>query len=305
MGAALLPSELLKTRLERFTRAMRGVDTGDTRALHRTRVASRHLRELVPVLRLPSQTAKKLNRRLRKITKRLGTVRELDVTLTAIDELHAAYPRLDHALRRVRAAVVGARKEARERLADRLPVEDLQRLARKLDRLSADLHRTEAAEPGRVPDRRRATAWATDARMARRASSLASAIASAGAVYLPGRLHEVRLGIKKLRYVLELGSELSGEARTPALRVLRREQDLLGRMHDLEMLIDRVRDLQASLTPPSLPAWRELDAVIVTLEEMCRRLHARYVHRREGLEAIAAKYAAHVPPGSRSVRRAG
>jgi hypothetical protein len=38
---------------------------------------------------------------------------------------------------------------------------------------------------------------------------------------------------------------------------------------------------------------------------MCRRLHARYVQRREGLEAIAAKYVAQVPPGSRTVRRAG
>jgi CHAD domain-containing protein len=306
MGTAVLPSELLKTRLERFSRALRGIDTADTSALHRTRVASRRLRELIPVLQLPSQTGKKLSRRLRKVTKRLGAVRELDVMLTAIDELHAAYPRLDHALRRVRAAVVQARADARERLADRLSAEDLQRLARKLERVRADLHRAETSgSTARVPDRRRATSWATDARTTRRAERLSSAIAAAGAVYLPERLHEVRLGIKKLRYVLELASELAGEGRTPALRVLRREQDLLGRMHDLEMLIDRVRDLQASLTPPSLPAWRDLDAVVLTLEDMCRRLHARYVHRREGLQAIAARYAAQVPPGSRTVRQAG
>jgi CHAD domain-containing protein len=168
------------------------------------------------------------------------------------------------------------------------------------------LHRAEISESkARMPDQRRATSWATDARRTRRASRLASAIIAAGAVYLPERLHEVRLAIKKLRYVLELTSELSGEARTPALRVLRREQDLLGRMHDLEMLIGRVRDLQASLTPPSLPVWRDLEAVVRTLEDMCRRLHARYVHRRDGLEAIAAKYAVQVPPGSRTVRRAG
>jgi CHAD domain-containing protein len=109
LGTPVLPSELLKTRLERFSRATRGIESGDAHALHRTRVASRRLRELVPVLQLPSQTTRKLNRRLRKVTKRLCAVRELDVMLTAIDELHAAYPKLDHALRRVRAAVVQER----------------------------------------------------------------------------------------------------------------------------------------------------------------------------------------------------
>jgi len=307
MRAAVLPSELLKTRLGRFTRAMRGVDSGDVRALHRTRVASRRLRELVPVLQLPPDTAKKLSRRLRKITKRLGVVRELDVMLDAIDRLHSTKPRLDHALRRVRTAVVRERAAARKRLAARLSAEDLQRVARKLDHVWTELHDAEqvrVTEHG--PGRARAASWATDARRTQRASRLASAIAAAGAVYLPERLHEVRLRIKKLRYVVEVSADLSAEEGKPvALSVLKREQEVLGRMHDLEMLIDRVRDLQASLTPPSLPAWRDLEGVVLTLEEMCRRLHARYVHQRGALEAIAAKYSANEPSTARSDRRAG
>jgi CHAD domain-containing protein len=142
--------------------------------------------------------------------------------------------------------------------------------------------------------------------LTKRANRLASAIRAAGAVYLPERLHEVRLALKKLRYVVELSAELDGQKHAADLRALKRGQDLLGRMHDLEVLVVRVRDLQASLTPPSLTAWRDLDSLLATLEDMCRRLHARYVHEREPLSAVAAKYAAvHVPPGARSERRAG
>ena len=49
---------------------LHGVEGGDVRALHRTRVASRRLREVLPVLQLDPDMAHKLGRRLRKITQR-------------------------------------------------------------------------------------------------------------------------------------------------------------------------------------------------------------------------------------------
>ena len=63
-------------------------------------------------------------------------------------------------------------------------------------------------------------------------------------------------------------------------------QDVLGRLHDLQVLIDRARDVQASLTPPDITAWRELDRLVVALEEDCRRLHGRYMHDRDALAAL-------------------
>ena len=55
------------------------------------------------------------------------------------------------------------------------------------------------------------------------------------------------------------------------------------------MLIDRAREAQASLTPPDINAWRELDALVVALEEDCRRLHGRYMHDREALLALCTR----------------
>ena len=58
-------SQLLRQRLDRLTRALRVVDDGDARSLHRARIASRRLRELLPLLELQPDRAKKLGRRLR------------------------------------------------------------------------------------------------------------------------------------------------------------------------------------------------------------------------------------------------
>ena len=175
-----------------------------------------------------------------------------------------------------------------------MPVGDLRRTARKLDRLVDEMAKQEDAA-GTRPRRGTDTAksgwrWAIDARVAKRASRLHAAIDKAGAVYLPERLHDVRLAIKKMRYAVELGADASGARREADLRALTRGQEILCRMLDLQMLIDRVRDMQAALTPPSLGAWRDLDAVVGSLDDDCRRLHARYMRARVALLAIADRY---------------
>jgi len=288
-------SELLKIRLDRFSRVLHGLEKGDISALHRARVASRRLRELLPVLQLDHGDASKLNRRLRRITERLGTVRELDVLLMLIDELHISRRVRTGPIARVGVAISKARDDARKRLFHHLPVDDLRRMARKLDRLVDEMAGRE--EVGRSRVRRSADTaksgwrWALDARVAKRASRLRAAVDEAGAVYLPERLHEVRLAVKKLRYAVELAGDASGARREQDLRALTRGQEILGRMHDLQMLIDRVRDVQGTLAPPSLGVWRDLDAVVESLDEDCRRLHARYMRVRVALLALADRQA--------------
>src|SRR6476646_6061661 len=286
-------SELLKARLDRFSRVLQGVEKGDVTALHRARVASRRLRELLPVLQLDHGNTVKLNRRLRRVTARLGTVRELDVLHLLIDELHVSRRVRTGPIARVGVAISKQRDDARKRLFHHLPVDELHRTARKLDRLVDELAKQEDA----AGTSRRGTGtaksgwrWAIDARVAKRASRLRAAIDKAGAVYLPERLHDVRLAIKKMRYALELGADASGARREPDLRVLTRGQEILGRMLDLQTLIDRVRDVQAALTPPSLGVWRDLHAVVESLDDDCRRLHARYMRARVSLLAIADRH---------------
>lgn len=304
MPVSTTRSELLKKRLDRFTRVLHAAERGEVRALHRARVASRRLRELIPVLQIESGTARKLGRRLRKVTTRLGTVRELDVLLLLIDELHVSGRRGSSGLGRVGVAVSKARDVARKRLFTHLPIAEMLRLARKLDRIAAELQHAERASSKTAA---RSWRWAIDARVARRASRLSAAMADAGALYLPERLHAVRIAVKKLRYAVELSTEAASETVGADLRVLTRGQELLGRMHDLQVLIDRVRQTQASLTPPSVTVWRDLDALMTSLEDDCRRLHARYMRTRDALGAVSERRSErpHVPTTRAQTRRAG
>jgi CHAD domain-containing protein len=300
MAAPTERPDLLRKRLERFTRLLPAVEQGDVEALHRMRVASRRLRELLPVLQLDHDTTRKLGRRLRKVTDRLGAVRELDVLLILIDELHESRRHEQQALALVAAGVTRERAAAREKLLDRkLPAAELKQIARKLGRALTGLEKLDA-QPMQRRTRPRGWRWALDARIASRATSMRDALADAGAVYLPDRLHRVRIAVKKLRYALELSAEVDEVKSTPDLRTLKRAQELLGRLHDLQILVSRVRQVQAALLPPTIGVWRELDTLVTALENSCRRLHARFMRDRAALETIADTLAAQTKSGARA-----
>ncbi len=220
-----------------------------------------------------------------------------------IDELHESRRSHRQVLGRVAVVVSKERTAARKRLFERLSMDELRKIAKRLDGIVDELHELERESPRAA----KAWRWAVDASIVARASRVRDAIATAGAVYLPERLHVVRIASKKLRYALELASDISG-ATAPELAALKRAQDILGRMHDRQVLIDRIRQEQASLTPPDLTVWRNLDALVVSLEDDCRRLHARYMRGRVGLEAITEKLSAQrrrQAPEASSTRRAG
>jgi CHAD domain-containing protein len=271
---------------------LQGVQDGDPRAVHRIRVASRRLREVLPVLQLDPEVTEKLGRRLRKITAGLGTVRELDVLLALIDELSENGRYARPALSRVSAHLTERQAGSRARLMKKLPVRELRRVAAKLEKQLATLatKETSLTSRGRVVTAR-SWQWAIEARVARRASALSDAIAAAGTFYLSERLHHVRIAVKKLRYALELTADVAGVKTMPELTQLRRAQEVLGRLHDLQVLVDRTRETQASLSPPDLAAWRELDRLVVSLEEDCRRLHGRYMHDSAALDALCVQLA--------------
>jgi CHAD domain-containing protein len=109
---------------------------------------------------------------------------------------------------------------------------------------------------------------------------------NAAGIYLPDRLHQVRIAVKKLRYALEIAQDLSGSRATMRIRALKRVQDLLGRMHDLEMLIARTRAIQSGAGAPNLKLSADLDRLVRRLENECRRLHVRYMNERKALRAI-------------------
>jgi CHAD domain-containing protein len=299
MSSSLARHELLRARLDRFTRMLHGVEAGDSRAIHRTRVATRRLRELLPVLQLDGRTARKLGRRLRRVTRRLGAIRELDVLLDVMGELQKSRRYPEHVLGRITGDIRTARNSARDDLLGKPLVSELQRIGRKLDTAAGELKDKQEHLRGR------GWHWAIDARVSRRATTLSTAIEEAGALYLPERLHVVRIALKKLRYAVEVGGQATGADRAADLKTLKRGQDLLGRLHDFQVLIDRVRRAQASLDPPDAAVSRHLSHLVVGLEQHCRRLHARYVRERSALAAVCARLLSRPARAARADRRVG
>jgi CHAD domain-containing protein len=294
MAASTRRYDLLHKRLDQFTQMLQGLDEGDVRALHRTRVASRRLREILPVLQVDPDVARRLGRRLRKVTQRLGTVRELDVLCLVIDELRQSGLYDSQAVRRLATAVGDERAHARDKLLAKLPTAELHRIAGKLDKIAADLKTRKSSRSWR---------WAVDARVTHRALALRDALVDAGALYLPERLHTVRIALKKLRYAREVSAEASGIKVKGELRAFKRGQDILGRLHDRQVLIERVRQLQLSLTTPEAILRRKLDALTMALENHCRRLHARFMHQRSTVVTMCDR-AAGLKPSAAAARRA-
>jgi len=259
--------------------------------LHRTRVASRRLREVLPLVGLDRNEVRDLAHRLKRVTRRLGIVRELDVLAQVIREFHGRpqYPPM--ALREVGVAVAAARASARRRLATKLPNAKLKRLTRQIHRAEKSVESQGKPRPRhRVSAPRQTWVWALDARSARRATVLQSTIQMTSILYVPEQLHEVRIALKKLRYAEELRAEaLQRPSRDVA--VLRVAQNLLGRLHDLEVLSARVRDVQSQLSASHLMAWHQLGLLARTLEGDCRRLHGRFMRVRTKLVAIAVRIA--------------
>ncbi len=270
---------LWRKRSQALTKAWPDI-ASDEEALHQARVASRRIREILPIL-IGGKPARlqKLRRRFRRITKALGTVRELDVALKVLTEIQGVHPAARVGIEYVRERVITDRKAACESMAERVESIDIDKLCRRIN---------EAIEGESKEPTRDWSAWRAVlvARVARRAEALRAAIDRAGALYLPDRLHAVRLAVKKLRYALELVQESNVARSTRSIRLLKTTQDTLGRLHDLEVLTECARSVQASIDSKSGRHMAEVDRVIRLLEDECRLIHATYVGAREGLTEI-------------------
>jgi CHAD domain-containing protein len=282
------PSELfIRQRLTALSRTLPGARKGDAHAVHQARVATRRLREALPLV-TSGRSGRKLAKSVRRVTRALGPVRELDVALLNLDQLRASGDVPDGAIARLRQLVTDERQRLQLEMVRRIGHYNLDKLQRKA--LSAARRDEHGKGSQSTRDPRRIAA--AQARAARRALALRAAMDNAAGIYLPDRLHSVRIAVKKLRYALEAARDLSASRATARIRTLKRVQELLGRMHDLEMLIARTRAVQSTAGAPNLRLSSDLDRLVRRLETECRRLHVRYMNERRALRGICDYVAA-------------
>jgi CHAD domain-containing protein len=253
----------------------------DIEGIHQARVASRRLRELVPVVaRDPREgQALTLRRGLRAVTRLLGPSRELDVAGLTLAALEARAPAHARAIAIMRSRVAEERAKAAVAMHRAVAGVDIGRLAARTLACSAHLNSARAI---------RASAARAAARLDRRARALEAAVRGAGFVFAPGPLHGVRIALKKFRYSLEVVERFGRFRLRGSMQQLKQLQDLLGDLHDLQVLAGRVRDAIALAVAGTRPV---LAPFVSEIDDEIRLLHSRFVTDRGGLVRVLARSA--------------
>jgi CHAD domain-containing protein len=258
-----------------------GVFDGQIDAIHDARVATRRIRELLALTPRPGGTDGEMDvpDTYREVGRALGKVRDIDVQIGLIRELER------HAPQTAPSLVVVRQDHERDRLAK------MRRLIKTLERLDVDamLRSTAVRHPSGPRSRLAARGWREELRrlLFERASTADDRISHATGVYFPNRAHNARIAIKQLRYAAEISEATGASELRKAIKVLRKGQEVLGALHDREVLSETLTRYgnRERLEPEHLALAEQV------LEGEVADLHARYLSRRADLREACAEIA--------------
>ena len=243
LTVAQVAREVIREQARELQAQARDVRRGrDPEAVHQMRVATRRLRAGLRVCRGRLEVPKPVARDLRWLARRLGEVRDRDVILVLLGARRgtAAKPRgvavrqtepaRELALRRV---LERQRAEAQRELRAALKKKRYRRLLRELDDFGRRpvVHGDEDALAPRV--------------LAESISGLAEAVARHPGMQRrhpsSSALHDLRIEFKRLRYALDFHAAACGLAYDVERRLARAMQDVLGELHDHDLLLGWLR----------------------------------------------------------------
>ena len=284
-------AESLGRRVEALAGHLHAALDGDGHAIHQARVATRRLREIVPiVIDIRSRRGERLRRRLKRLGGALGPVRELDVALTLLTTRAGGKPAT--AVEALQGHLTERRSAAHDRLREAVDPGRARRLLARLADLVHDRDRASRRGHGGLPgrERRRLARGVID-----RARNLGIAVAEAGAILIVERVHAVRIAAKRLRYALELTGELRLAPTTSLVSRLRAMQDVLGELHDIDVLRAEAGRVRTGLAPDSIVA-EDLERLSDGLDADIRLLHARYLRGARALAALTDRVRDRIAP---------
>ena len=213
-------------------RGARAAADGDEAGVHDVRTATRRLRTALSVYRdvLPRKSRKRAERELRRVTRRLGAVRDLDVMISTL--AHAPHDMRSDSVRPLRRAWVKERRACRTRLRSELRQPPFDRVISSLGRLRPGADAPHLARMSRVADL--APAHIRAAAQVVLASEIDPLTAD------PTQIHELRIAAKELRYTLEL-FDLGSRPSAASIDEVTALQDAAGDMHDAIVAGERAR----------------------------------------------------------------
>lgn len=213
----------------------------DPDGVHDMRVATRGLRAALDVFAevglLKPRAARMARRRLRRLARALGRVRDLDVMSQSGSDYATAHAGASEALADWMQRLALRHREERARLLRILDGKEYVLLMRQLRRLAKHRQTDTDGEPllprycgGSAIWRRYEAVLACDGR----GSDVADGVT-------PETLHELRIACKRLRYVVDLFAEAIGPESHAVRETLVRSQKVLGAAHDISTRLAALR----------------------------------------------------------------
>src|SRR6266704_37801 len=265
-------------------------DASDAEALHDFRVAMRRLRSTLRAYQpqLEAVVPAKLRRRLRDLARATGEARDVEVQISWLERQRTELPAARRAgvpwlLSRLTQRRERAYQDIRERIAPKFD-----RLARRLRRALGSVAPPDATLPPSLASLIAQLLEDQGSDLERRLGLIRSPANHAEA-------HAARIRVKRARYLLE---PVVREAKPAAavVRRLKQVQQLLGDLHDLQVVIVRLGDAAAEAAArgprPATSGLLALSRVArATQERLFRRLVSRRIARSlpAELTALAAE----------------
>lgn len=285
---AVAGRQIFLRQLRRMQAHEAGSRTGeDIESVHKMRVAVRRMRSLLRLVGdyYPGKPIAAAGKRLRRIARVLGAIRDLDVLILDLQEFSASLPpeSRQHANALV-SRLDRRRAKRRKRLNAFLDSKRYERALRQLERFAGNKTRR-ASRPLR-PHEPQALRHVLPSLLHRRL-----AIVRAYAAVLPNaddtRLHALRVECKRLRYAIEFFAPVLGASATDFLALVTSMQDTLGRINDIAVFVSRLQKLKK--LPPEQTAIledyiasrnNELAALRATFYEQWARMNTRAQRRK-------------------------
>jgi CHAD domain-containing protein len=275
------PTHYLAENIDVLVSKVPGIRDGDPEAIHDARVATRRIREALPIVRAAGAhiDLDPVEVTARKAGRALGRTRDVGVALDLVQDIERRAPQIAASVSALRCDLLWELAAAQRRLVkkiDALPLDEVRVIGERLRARAWWANRTSTV-------RRRVRRELLHAVRAQ-AGSLRALIVHGSGVYFPRRAHATRIDLKKLRYVLEI-AQRPRSASVRGLELLKKTQSLLGELHDREFLRERLERVQN----PEPKEGRHDSSLPILLQAECATLYADYLRRRSSLLALCAE----------------
>jgi CHAD domain-containing protein len=212
----------------------------DIEDIHQMRVATRRIRTLFSLLApyYKRRAVSEYRRDLKKLARRLGKVRDLDVQIADLQKYIREQDSNSERYNEILHFLLERRTKAHQQLVAFLEDKQYRQLRRKFARFLQDTGKGASKFDQTTPSQIRHVLPVLIHQHLAAVRAFDAVIDSEDPPF-----HELRIECKRLRYILEAFAEMLGASANPFLAELKRLQDELGAMQDIDVTVAFLADI--------------------------------------------------------------